>query len=410
MAIDPKTTRTLLLIMTTFTYLLLGAAVFDWLESGEDAKLREEIAKIQTRMYSKYNFTSTDIELLETIIVKGMSHKAGFQWHFPGALYFATLVITTVGKIILHTSPILLTRIGLPVPTDGCYGHSSPETSEGKLFCMMFALAGIPLGLIMFQSIGERVNTFTAFCLHRVRDYCHRHSKPYLREVTPTHLLVVSLSIGTAIIIAGTYTFHVKENWSLFDAYYHCFITLSTIGFGDFVPLQQAFAPREEPGYYLFTLLFVLVGLAVFSACVNLLVLGFMAPNEDEVTAAHREPTSAIVLERFARSNSIVDSQLVGLQRPSKDSVAARNIRLRKRLFSIAPSSKFSDISQKSKLSEFFGEMCSVCFGRKLSDSKQKPTKYTLKRPPTQNIEHLLEPELRLSCSDLELSLGDQML
>lgn len=59
MAIDPKTTRTLLLIMTTFTYLLLGAAVFDWLESGEDAKLREEIAKIQTRMYSKYNFTST---------------------------------------------------------------------------------------------------------------------------------------------------------------------------------------------------------------------------------------------------------------------------------------------------------------------------------------------------------------
>ena len=85
---------------------------------------------------------------------------------------------------------------------------------------MMFALAGIPLGLIMFQSIGERVNTFTAFCLHRVseslhssnlhmreniqiRDYCHRHSKPYLREVTPTHLLVVSLSIGSAIIIAG---------------------------------------------------------------------------------------------------------------------------------------------------------------------------------------------------------------
>ncbi len=30
----------------------------------------------------------------------------------------------------------------------------------GKTFCMFYALAGIPLGLVMFQSIGERLNTF----------------------------------------------------------------------------------------------------------------------------------------------------------------------------------------------------------------------------------------------------------
>ncbi len=31
------------------------------------------------------------------------------------------------------------------------YGHSTPMTIGGKLFCMLYALAGIPLGLVMFQ-------------------------------------------------------------------------------------------------------------------------------------------------------------------------------------------------------------------------------------------------------------------
>lgn len=38
------------------------------------------------------------------------------------------------------------------------YGHSTPATIGGKLFTMFYAIVGIPLGLIMFQSIGERVN------------------------------------------------------------------------------------------------------------------------------------------------------------------------------------------------------------------------------------------------------------
>lgn len=45
------------------------------------------------------------------------------------------------------------------------YGHSTPATWGGKTFCMFYALAGIPLGLVMFQSIGERLNTFVAFTL-----------------------------------------------------------------------------------------------------------------------------------------------------------------------------------------------------------------------------------------------------
>ncbi|KHJ96844.1 Ion channel [Oesophagostomum dentatum] len=120
------------------------------------------------------------MQLFESVAIKSIPHKAGFQWQFTGSFYFATVVITTVG-----------------------YGHSAPETMAGRFFCMVFALAGIPLGLIMFQSIGERVNTFIAFCLHSLQSYLHKRGFDCMQEVAPKHLLIVSVSIGSSIIIIG---------------------------------------------------------------------------------------------------------------------------------------------------------------------------------------------------------------
>ena len=35
------------------------------------------------------------------------------------------------------------------------YGHSTPKTTSGMVFTMFYASFGIPLGLVMFNSIGE---------------------------------------------------------------------------------------------------------------------------------------------------------------------------------------------------------------------------------------------------------------
>ena len=35
------------------------------------------------------------------------------------------------------------------------YGHSTPKTRWGKGFTMVYAMIGIPLGLVMFNSIGQ---------------------------------------------------------------------------------------------------------------------------------------------------------------------------------------------------------------------------------------------------------------
>lgn len=95
------------------------------------------VVEIELRVKKKYNISDEDFKVMETVVLKSEPHKAGQQWKFAGAFYYATTVLTTIG-----------------------YGHSTPTTIGGKLFTMCYAIIGIPLGLVMFQSIGERVNRY----------------------------------------------------------------------------------------------------------------------------------------------------------------------------------------------------------------------------------------------------------
>ncbi|KAK0395993.1 hypothetical protein QR680_001523 [Steinernema hermaphroditum] len=247
--------RTLSLIVCTFTYLLVGAAVFDALESQNEMDQRALVNNIRDKLLAKYNITDKDYKVLEAIVVKSIPHKAGHQWKFSGAFYFATTVITTIG-----------------------YGHSTPTTAGGKTFCMFYALAGIPLGLVMFQSIGERLNTFAAKMLRCCKGCLGRRN-----VVTHTDLIITCSGAGSLLIAAGAYVFQKYEQWTYFDSVYYCFTTLTTIGFGDYVALQSDGALQSRPEYVIFSLVFILFGLTVISAAMNLLVLRFLTMNtEDE--------------------------------------------------------------------------------------------------------------------------------
>lgn len=159
------------------------------------------------------------------------------------------------------------------------YGHSTPKTIGGKIFCMFYALAGIPLGLVMFQSIGERLNTFVTFLLKHIKK-CFRFKNT---DVSETNLIFVGLNMCTIVLAGGAAAFAFYENWEYLDACYYCFITLTTIGFGDYVALQKNQVLQKKPEYVAFSLIFILFGLTVVSAAMNLLVLRFMTMNtEDE--------------------------------------------------------------------------------------------------------------------------------
>lgn len=90
--------RTLSLIICTFTYLLVGAAVFDALESEFEMEQGGKLKEQQIGLKGKYNISDEDYKQLEVIIMQAEPHRAGVQWKFAGSFYFAITVITTIGK------------------------------------------------------------------------------------------------------------------------------------------------------------------------------------------------------------------------------------------------------------------------------------------------------------------------
>ncbi|KAK2092193.1 hypothetical protein P7K49_028721 [Saguinus oedipus] len=90
--------RTLALIVCTFTYLLVGAAVFDALESEPELIERQRLELRQQELRERYNLSQGGYEELERVVLRLKPHKAGVQWRFAGSFYFAITVITTIGN------------------------------------------------------------------------------------------------------------------------------------------------------------------------------------------------------------------------------------------------------------------------------------------------------------------------
>lgn len=141
----------------------------------------------------------------------------------------------------------------------------------------------------MFQSVGERLNTFVAFILKAIKK-CLRLRNT---EVSQTDLIVVIGTVSFIVIAAGAAGFSYYENWDYFDAIYYCFITLSTIGFGDFVAMQKNDVLESKPEYVAFSLIFILFGLNTFAALMNLLVLRFITANTQDERAQALEAEAA---------------------------------------------------------------------------------------------------------------------
>ncbi|XP_049640440.1 potassium channel subfamily K member 3 isoform X2 [Suncus etruscus] len=171
-------------------------------------------------------------------------------------------------------------------PHPAGYGHAAPSTDGGKVFCMFYAVLGIPLTLVMFQSLGERINTFVKYLLHRAK----RGLGMRRADVSMANMVLIGFFSCVSTLCIGAAAFSYYEHWTFFQAYYYCFITLTTIGFGDYVALQKDQALQTQPQYVAFSFVYILTGLTVIGAFLNLVVLRFMTMNaEDEKRdAEHR--------------------------------------------------------------------------------------------------------------------------
>eukprot|EP00090_Calanus_glacialis_P007269 TRINITY_DN15708_c0_g1_i1.p1 TRINITY_DN15708_c0_g1~~TRINITY_DN15708_c0_g1_i1.p1 ORF type:complete len:358 (-),score=80.54 TRINITY_DN15708_c0_g1_i1:77-1150(-) len=250
-----RNVRTLSLIIVTFTYLLVGAAIFDALEGPNNEKVKRGLVHIRDKLIKKYDITPNDYQMIEVLMEERKPHKTGPQWKFAGSLYYAFVTLALIG-----------------------YGHSTPQTKLGKMFTVAYSTIGIPLAMIMFQSIGERMNKGSSVLIQRLRTWLGARQK----EATEADLLLSSLFFSMISIAGGTALYSSQEGWSYFESYYYCFITLTTIGFGDFVALQQDRSLTLRPGYVVASFCFLLWGLSAVASSVNLLVLKFMTISLEE--------------------------------------------------------------------------------------------------------------------------------
>ena len=125
------------------------------------------------------------------------------------------------------------------VSTPG-YGHISPSTKYGRSFCIVYALIGIPICGILLSALGEEFKKVKDKILNKVNK---SFKKKWQRNVVSI-LAVAGIGMSMFIVIPAI-IFQAVEGWTYHEAWYYCFITLTTVGFGDFVPGR--FLPRVSP-------------------------------------------------------------------------------------------------------------------------------------------------------------------
>ena len=94
-----------------------------------------------------------------------------------------------------------------------------------------------------------------------------------LQTENQEHVIVpiyVSLLLISSYIILGALLFQFFEDWDFVIGAYFCFITLSTIGFGDYVPGTSLddWASQEK---LIFCALYLIFGLALLAMCFDLM-------------------------------------------------------------------------------------------------------------------------------------------
>lgn len=305
-------------------YSIMGAFAFRALEKPHEEKkdnevrqMRDETVKklwditLELNVLYKENWTKLvthEIRTFQTKLVReikkgydGNEADATAQWSFSGAFLYSLTVITTIG-----------------------YGNIAPKTQWGKIVTILYAIVGIPLMLLYLTNIGDvmaksfryiygrictcrpndnykRRRNAENYRVHHivaqnspgrhnalepgVQDKLHVPAEDEVRiETVPDDLredsdyektrvtvpIILCLVILVGYISGGGFLFSTWEKWEFLDGCYFCFVTLSTIGFGDLVPGDSVVSDSSQEKLVICSL-YLLLGMALIAMCFNLM-------------------------------------------------------------------------------------------------------------------------------------------
>ncbi|KAJ8044532.1 Potassium channel subfamily K member 4 [Holothuria leucospilota] len=244
------------LFLLTLIYLVIGAFIFRATE--EESSKRAQL-NLYTEAYlfllAHSCLSSTDLESfggnMSNYLARGASVKSRYwidtnaeeitsTWTMTRAFIFSLTIITTIG-----------------------YGNIVPRTSLGRLFCVLYAMIGIPLMGFTLTVFGKSCDRFTKKYLKAMgllKKYIKRGRPRQLVQSLVTIFLVVFFLILLPSLLVSYY-----ENWAYFDSVYFFFITVSTIGFGDLVIEDCARCGRSVWIFVILYVFYVFVGICIIS-------------------------------------------------------------------------------------------------------------------------------------------------
>lgn len=114
------------------------------------------------------------------------------------------------------------------------YGYTTPLTDAGKAFSIAFALLGVPITMLLLTASAQRLSLLLT---HAPLSWLSLRWGWHPRRAARWHLVALLVVIVAVFFLVPAAVFaYLEEAWSFLDAFYFCFISLSTIGLGDYVP------------------------------------------------------------------------------------------------------------------------------------------------------------------------------
>ncbi|XP_029350152.1 potassium channel subfamily K member 16-like [Echeneis naucrates] len=211
-----KVSWTAILTLAHFMYLLVGAIIFQILEREAESNSRNHFQLEKLNFLA--NYTCLDGPALEKFVKvildaweKGVNPSGNStnpsNWDFSSSFFFAGTVVTTIG-----------------------YGNLSPSTMSGQVFCVFYALCGIPLNLAFLKQAGKCLTVHLGRLKRGMVSVL-----PYKQTVETLAVSLFFISGSLLFLVIPPLLFSYVEGWTFSEGFYFAFITLSTIGFGDYV-------------------------------------------------------------------------------------------------------------------------------------------------------------------------------
>ncbi|KAG5853270.1 hypothetical protein ANANG_G00071330 [Anguilla anguilla] len=210
----------LILVLSYVLFLVFGGFMFLALEKPEEDALIAEVRQFRIEFLDRHRCVKESH--LDDLLKKALfAEKRGvavleaegeeYSYDFSSSLFFVTTFLTTTG-----------------------YGSTMPISDDGKLFLVTYSLLGIPITLLLLSCLTHLLLPWVTRGPVRYMQtrWGLSHSGASLAHAG----LLLGLTAALLFLLPATALCLLVPGWSFLESFYFCYISLSTIGLGDYLP------------------------------------------------------------------------------------------------------------------------------------------------------------------------------